>query len=176
MVEAHQINLVLAEDHHVSVDFRFKALSGLLINILEDSTTDEEIPLMQVKFEQFKEVLEYANYHDFTEPEPIACPLPTTNIRDAVKDPWDADFIMKFDDEGLAELANTANYLDIRCLLDLCCGAIASRFKGKEVNTLRTEYGITEDFTPEAEEQVKQMFPWILEGDEERLLQAQKRT
>lgn len=176
MEELPRINLVLAEDLPYSIDARMKVLSGLLSNILEDSNSDEEIPLKQIKVEYLREIIEYAEHHNYTEPEGITCPIPTADIRDAVKDPWDADFVSKFDDDSLSELTNTANYLDIRCLLDLCCGTIASRFKGKDVGMLRNDFGISDDFTPEEEEKVMEQFPWILERDEEQLLSAQKRA
>lgn len=176
MEEFPSIRLILADGHLISIDSRMKDLSGLLANVLEDSSLDEELPLTQVKIEPFREIIAYAEHHNYIEPEPIRCPIPTPNIKDAVKDPWDGDFISKFDDDSLAELTNTADYLDFRSLLDLCCGAVAARFKGKDVATLRAEYNVVEDFTAEEEERIKEMFPWILETDENQLLAAHRKS
>ena len=57
----------------------------------------------------------------------------------------------------------SANYLDMRSLLDYCLLRLACKFKGKDPRDVKQEYNITEEFTPEVEESLKAEFPWALE-------------
>ena len=55
------------------------------------------------------------------------------------------------------------NYLDMKCLMDICVVKIACNFKDKSIDDIKKEYGITEEFTPEVEESLKVEYPWALE-------------
>ena len=44
-----QITLVTSENERVTADPRMRNVSGLINNILEDSSTSEEIPLEHIK-------------------------------------------------------------------------------------------------------------------------------
>ena len=59
-------------------------MSALVKNIVEDSGVSEEIPLEQVAQSVLAKILEYCEHHEFTIPEPIAKPLQSNNIYDAV--------------------------------------------------------------------------------------------
>ena len=96
--------------------------------------------------------MEFLQYHNFQHPSEIRKPIPSSNITDCVEDPWDAEYINRFDNDTLLSLINAANYMDVKGLLDLCCAKIASNFKGKSIEELKQEYGIEGDFTPEEEE------------------------
>jgi S-phase kinase-associated protein 1 len=72
---------------------------------------------------------------------------------------------MAFNEDDLIELIKAANYLDIKCLLDLGLARIAAKFKGKTIEELKTEYNIQEEFTNEVEEQLKAEYPWALEEE-----------
>jgi hypothetical protein len=171
-MEEAKITLVAKEGDKVVTDQRIKEFSVLIKNIVEDSGLQEEIPLVSVSKAILDKIIEYCQHHSYTLPLPIKKPIPTDQIKDAVTDVWDADFINSFDEDSLIDLTLASNYMDIKCVLDLCCGKIASMFKGKTIDELRAKYGITEEFTPEEEERLKKEYPWALEGDEERLLQA----
>lgn len=51
-----------------------------------------------------------------------------------------------------------SNYLDIKPLLDLTCGKIASMMKDKTTEEIRAEFDIVNDFTREEEMQVCTIF------------------
>lgn len=161
---AETITLVCKELEKVSTNAQFANMSALVKNIVEDSGVSEEIPLEQVAQSVLAKILEYCEHHEFTIPEPIAKPLQSNNIYDAVPQ-WDGDFISAFNEDDLIELIKAANYLDIKCLLDLGLAKIAAKFKGKTVEELRQEYNIQEEFTPEVEEQLKAEYPWALEEE-----------
>ena len=54
----------------------------------------------------------------------------------------------------LLQLISAANYMDIRGLLDICCARVATYFKGKNMEKIMSEFAITEEFTPEMEENI----------------------
>ena len=49
---------------------------------------------------------------------------------------WDAAYLNSIDTDGLIELVNAANYLDIKSLLDVTCAAIAAKFRNKTIEEL----------------------------------------
>ena len=171
-MEEGRITLVAKDGEKVVTDQRIKEFSVLIKNIVEDSGIQEEIPLVSVTKAILDKIIEYCQHHSYIVPPPIKKPIPTDKIEDAVSDPWDAEFINGFEEDPLIDLTLASKYMDIKCVLDLCCGKIASMFKGKTIDELRAKYNIQEEFTPEEEERLKKEYPWALEGDEERLLQA----
>jgi S-phase kinase-associated protein 1 len=53
-----------------------------------------------------------------------------------------------------------ANYLDIKPLLDVGCKTVANMIKGKSPEEIRKTFNITNDFTPEEEEQIRRENEW----------------
>ncbi|GMT17941.1 hypothetical protein PFISCL1PPCAC_9238, partial [Pristionchus fissidentatus] len=72
---------------------------------------------------------------------------------------WDKAF---FDgpQSMLFELILAANYLDIKQLLDNGCKTVANMIKGKTPVEIRQTFNITNDFTPEEEEQIRKESAW----------------
>lgn len=50
--------------------------------------------------------------------------------------------------------------MDIQGLLSLCAEKIASLIKGKTVKEMRKTFNITNDFTPEEEEEYQKKYEW----------------
>jgi len=72
---------------------------------------------------------------------------------------WDSKFI-QVDQEMLFEIILAANYLDIKPLLDVGCKTVANMIKGKQPEEIRKLFNITNDFTPEEEEQIRRENEW----------------
>lgn len=72
---------------------------------------------------------------------------------------WDAEFV-NLDLDALFEVILAANYLDIKCLLDLACAKVASMIKGRTPEEIRRRFNILNDFTPEDEAQVREENRW----------------
>merc|ERR1719498_1361510 len=104
-------------------------------NMIEDTGTEAPIPLPNVSSKILAKVIEYCKYHD-----------------DAKA--WDTEFV-KVDQGTLFELILAANYLNIKSLLDLTCLTVANMIKGKTPEEIRKTFDITNDFTPEEEEEVR---------------------
>eukprot|EP00540_Astrosyne_radiata_P022412 CAMPEP_0116847684 /NCGR_PEP_ID=MMETSP0418-20121206/14569_1 /TAXON_ID=1158023 /ORGANISM="Astrosyne radiata, Strain 13vi08-1A" /LENGTH=123 /DNA_ID=CAMNT_0004479153 /DNA_START=63 /DNA_END=431 /DNA_ORIENTATION=- len=119
---------------------------------IEDADGDNEVPVMDVKAETLRKIIEYLEHYKDSKPPEIEKPL-KSNIMSQVVYEWDANFI-DVDQETLFELILGANYMDIKPLLDLACAKVASMLKGKTPEEIRKEFNIENDFTPEEEAQV----------------------
>ena len=132
--------------------------SLLIKNMVEDSGTDEEIPLPNVKSAILEKVIEYCRHYRDQIPPEIEKPLKSAVMQDVVP-AWDAAFV-ELEHEMLFELILAANYLDIKSLLDLSCAKVASQMKGKNPEEIRRTFNIENDFTPEEEQQVREENRW----------------
>ncbi|KAK6041156.1 Skp1 family, dimerization domain protein [Cooperia oncophora] len=72
---------------------------------------------------------------------------------------WSEDFF-NVDYPMLFEIIMAANYLDIPKLLDDGCKKIAHMMKGKTPEEIRTMFNITNDFSPEEEEEIRRENAW----------------
>jgi len=134
-------------------------ISMLIKNMVDDSGTDEEIPLPNVKTAILAKVIDYCKYHKDSPPEAIQKPLKSTNLRECGVSEWDSEYV-NIDQEVLFELILAANYLDIKDMLDLTCAKVASMIKGKNTEEIRKQFNIVNDFTPEEEAQVREENRW----------------
>ncbi|OMJ91746.1 hypothetical protein SteCoe_5647 [Stentor coeruleus] len=162
-----EIILVSKEGTKFKTSSQISSISGLIHNVLQDYHENEDIPLPFITSSNLERILEFANHHNFALPSPPKRPVSSSNLRENIIDSWDADFVERLNEEELIELILSTNYLDMRCLMDLCLVRIACTFKDKDIEAVRKEYGIVEDFTPELEEKLKTDYPWALEVDAE---------
>ncbi|KAN0102616.1 Cullin repeat-like-containing domain protein [Hyaloscypha variabilis] len=72
---------------------------------------------------------------------------------------WDEKFF-QVDQEMLFEIILAANYLDIIPLLSLAYKTVANMIKGKSPEEIRRTFNITNDFTPEEDEQIRRENEW----------------
>ena len=56
----------------------------------------------------------------------------------------------------------SANYLDIKPLLDVGCKTVANMIKGKSPEQIRQTFNIENDFTPEQEAQISRETEWAV--------------
>lgn len=132
--------------------------SILIKNMVEDSGTEEEIPLPNVKAPILEKVIEYCRHYKDQMPPEIEKPLKSATLSEIVP-AFDAAFV-ELEQEMLFELILAANYLDIKLLLDLTCAKVASLMKGKNPEEIRRTFNIENDFTPEEEQQVREENRW----------------
>ena len=81
-----------------------------------------------------------------------------------IVDPWEADFIGRYDIEGKLELLKAVNYLEIPAIFELCCAAVAVEFRGKSFDQVKKDFnleGVT--YTPEDDDRLIKNYPWILD-------------
>ncbi|KAI1263950.1 S-phase kinase-associated protein 1A [Xylariaceae sp. FL1019] len=135
--------------------------SLLIKNMLEDlgdAAAGQVIPIPNVTEPVLRKVIEWCEHHR-NDP-------PSTNDDDSDNrkkttdiDEWDQKF-MQVDQEMLFEIILASNYLDIKPLLDVGCKTVANMIKGKSPEEIRKTFNITNDFTPEEEEQIRRENEW----------------
>ena len=142
------LNVVLtsADNQKIQIDFKSAERSHLLRGLLADYEDNKEIPLPDVKYNILKKVVEYLTYYKDKEPAQIPKPLPSANLIEFTNE-WDVNFINSIELDGVFDLINAANYMDINSLLDLACAKIASLMKGKSAQEIRAMFNIECDLT-----------------------------
>lgn len=137
--------------------------SMLIKNLIEDigdSGISEEnpIPIPNVNESVLRKVVEWCEHHKNdpiqTQDDDNDARKKTTEIEE-----WDQKF-MQVDQEMLFEIILAANYLDIKPLLDVGCKTVANMIKGKSPEEIRKTFNITNDFSPEEEEQIRRENEW----------------
>ena len=101
-------------------------------------------------------------HYENTEPKEIERPLPSQNFKECV-DEWDFNYI-EVELDMIFEIILGANYMDIKPLLELASAKVASIIKGKTTDEIRKTFNITNDFTPEEEQQIIEENKWCMEN------------
>ena len=137
--------------------------SQLVKDSIDESKEDTiEFTANKVKGNILKKVVEYLEHYKDKEPKEIERPLPSSNFSECV-DKWDFDF-MDITLDLIFEILLAANYLDIKPLLELSSAKVASILKGKTIEEIKQTFGITNDFTPEEEQQIIEENKWCMEN------------
>ena len=138
-------------------------LAFYFTNLTDDENeNDAEIPLPNVKAEVLRKVIEFCEHHLEEPMSEIEKPLKSQAMGDVVQK-WYAEFV-EVEQVLLFELILAANYMDIKPLLDLTCATVASMIKGKNPEDIRSTFNITNDFSPEEEQQVREENKWCEEA------------
>ncbi|KAG6038094.1 E3 ubiquitin ligase complex SCF subunit scon-3 [Claviceps citrina] len=155
--------LVSNDNATIEVD-RVVAERSMLIKNMLDDLGDESIsptnpiPIPNVNESVLRKVVEWCEHHRLDPPQAQDDESDgrrrTTDIEE-----WDQKF-MQVDQEMLFEIILAANYLDIKPLLDVGCKTVANMIKGKSPEEIRKTFNITNDFTPEEEEQIRRENEW----------------
>ncbi|KAL4506019.1 hypothetical protein ABPG72_013780 [Tetrahymena utriculariae] len=158
-----KVKLLSLEGDIIEVDEEVAKKSQLIKNMIEDTGTEDDVPIPNVKKEILLKILEYCEKHKNDNPPEIEKPLTTSNLSELV-DPYDAKFIDIENLEQLFEIILAANYLDIKSLLDLACAKVATLIKNKTPDEIRKTFNIPNDFTPEEEAQIREENKWAEEA------------
>ncbi|OAQ70457.1 SCF complex subunit Skp1 [Pochonia chlamydosporia 170] len=147
----------------IEVDRVVAERSMLIKNMLDDLgdaniREDNPIPIPNVNEAVLRKVIEWCEHHRNDPPQAQDDESDgrrrTTDIEE-----WDQKF-MQVDQEMLFEIILASNYLDIKPLLDVGCKTVANMIKGKSPEEIRKTFNITNDFTPEEEEQIRRENEW----------------
>ncbi|KAK4115292.1 E3 ubiquitin ligase SCF complex, Skp subunit [Canariomyces notabilis] len=156
-----RVTLTSNENTNIEVDRVVAERSMLIKNLIEDlgdDVTSAPIPIPNVNDPVLRKVVEWCEHHrnDAVQSadDDNDSRKKTTDI-----DEWDQKF-MQVDQEMLFEIILAANYLDIKALLDVGCKTVANMIKGKSPEEIRKTFNITNDFTPEEEEQIRRENEW----------------
>ena len=133
-------------------------LKNMISDIGEEAFYDQPVPLPNVNEAVLRKVIEWCEHH---RADPVQANEDDNETRKKTTDieEWDQKF-MQVDQEMLFEIILAANYLDIKNLLDVGCKTVANMIKGKSPEEIRKTFNITNDFTPEEEEQIRRENEW----------------
>ncbi|KAI2637560.1 E3 ubiquitin ligase complex SCF subunit scon-3 [Xylaria nigripes] len=155
------ITLQSNDNHLLQVEKSVAERSLLIKNMLEDlgdGAIGQTVPIPNVTEPVLRKVIEWCEHHRHDPPctneDESDNRKKTTDI-----DEWDQKF-MQVDQEMLFEIILASNYLDIKPLLDVGCKTVANMIKGKSPEEIRKTFNITNDFTPEEEEQIRRENEW----------------
>jgi S-phase kinase-associated protein 1 len=130
-----------------------KTIKKMFDDLGEDSYLTTAVPLRNVKAPILSKVIEFCQHH-------IDNPLEDESKAQISE--WDQNFCA-LEHQTLFELILVANYLDIKCLLDVTCKTVANMIKGKTPEEIRVTFNIKNDFTPEEEAKVYKENEWCEE-------------
>ena len=136
----------------VEIDLLMK--SKLLKGLIEDyQGDDEEIPLNEVDAKNLDLIIEYLTHYKDMEPKEIQKPFPERTDEDFLKgilnDEWTYTYLTNQSLEGLINLVNAANYLQIDGLINIIAAKLAHEMCNCEVEEARKKFGIECDMTEE---------------------------
>ena len=144
-----------------SISLKAGLRSELIKMMLEINPDSNEIPL-DIKSDILKKIKEYLEHYENEEPLEIEKPLPSSNFEECVSE-WDYTF-MDLDKDMIFDLILASNKMDIKSLLELSSAKVASDIKGKSTEEIRQHYNISDDFTPEEEQQILEENKWCMEN------------
>ncbi|KAI1842788.1 hypothetical protein JX265_002675 [Neoarthrinium moseri] len=145
----------------IEVEKKVAERSLLIKNMLEDlgeTAISQTIPIPNVTEPVLRKVIEWCEHHK-EDPPPTNDDESDNRKKTTEIEEWDQKF-MQVDQEMLFEIILASNYLDIKALLDVGCKTVANMIKGKSPEEIRKTFNITNDFTPEEEEQIRRENEW----------------
>ncbi|KFH47995.1 E3 ubiquitin ligase complex SCF subunit scon-like protein [Hapsidospora chrysogenum ATCC 11550] len=158
-----RIWLLSSDGVTIELDRAVAERSMLIKNLLDDLGSDSitatsPIPIQNVNEAVLRKVIEWCEHH---RNDPLQSQDDESDARKKTTEieEWDQKF-MQVDQEMLFEIILAANYLDIKPLLDVGCKTVANMIKGKSPEEIRKTFNITNDFTPEEEEQIRRENEW----------------
>jgi S-phase kinase-associated protein 1 len=160
MSDKVMINLVSNDGATITVEKSVAEKSMLIKNMAEDLGDEvlTDVPIPNVNEAVLRKVIEWCEHHK-GDPAPAADDDSDSRKKTTDIDEWDQKF-MQVDQEMLFEIILASNYLDIKPLLDVGCKTVANMIKGKSPEEIRKTFNITNDFTPEEEEQIRRENEW----------------
>ena len=163
MEESTTIKLVTKDGKELEITKKQADLSELLKQAINDYPKEVSFPLNEIDEKNGEKIKEFLTHFDGTAPAEIEKPL-TSNDMKTLTDEWSANFVDKMPLEDLVNLTVAANYMGINSLLDLCCAKIASLCKDKSEDEIFKTFNITETFTEEDKNKIKEENKWIYEN------------
>ncbi len=157
------IKLITKEGKEIEITKKQAELSDLLKGAINDYPKEASFPLNEIDEKNAEKIKEFLIHFNGETPPEIEKPL-TSNEMKNITDEWSASFVDKIPLEDLVNLTVAANYMGINSLLDLCCAKIASLCKDKTEDEIFKTFNITETFTEEEKNKIKEENKWIDEN------------
>lgn len=125
------------------VEYKYAKLSVMVQQACaNEGDIDKKTIPIPVSFpsDAVSKMVEYLNHHKGVAGEKIKKPLKSNDFKEIAQDPFDFE-LLQVANQTLCDIILVANYLDIKCLLDLACAKVASMIKGKLPEQIREVFG-----------------------------------
>jgi len=155
------ITLITSEKKEYIVNKKIVLISELVKNLIEDGC-DGSIYLENVSNEDLEKIIIYCKNHV---DDVIEEPVPETVLDNDADFPKQKEFedfseldqnFIDMDIEKISSLVMAANFMIVNGLIKLCCHKIANLMKGKTTEEMRILFNVTNDFTPEEEQKLRE--------------------
>lgn len=165
---ADVITLITKENEKIKVSADLSKMSKLLKGIVEDSGFNDEIPIELISTATLDLIIKYAEHHNYRKPAFLPMPLPVGDFSSLI-DPWHRSFLSDLSEDSFNDLLSASNYLEMKALLNLLLGFLASKFQGKDISALSVLYNISEPLTADLEDELLKENSWIFEAQVNKL-------
>jgi S-phase kinase-associated protein 1 len=139
-------------------------ISGL-INTLMGESDDISFTIPGVTKIGLEKSIEFMNMHVKFPAKEVEKPLKSNKVEEVFQKEYQE--FMNISEENQAdlfEMITTANYLEIKPMLDMCCARVATMITGKPAEQIRETFGIVNDYTPEEEAEIAKENEWALKA------------
>ncbi len=154
------IKLISKENEIFFIDKIAAKKSQLLKDCMDDDEDFKELNLINVNSKYLKLIIEFLEHYKDSEPKIPDRPF---GIFEKSVDEWTKNFFSKLVKDDVFSLISESNFMDIKCLLDLCCSYIADSIRGKTPEEMRIFFSIYDDFTEEEENLIRNENQWNMD-------------
>ena len=161
--ETSEIKIIVKEGKEIPISKKAAELSELLKSAMSDYPKETTFPLNELDEKNGELIKEYLTHYNGESPKEIEKPI-TSNEMKNLTDEWSSTFIDKLSLEDITNLTVAANYMGINSLLDLCCAKVATLCKDKNEDEIFKMFNITETFSEEEKNKIKNENKWIEEN------------
>ena len=158
-----EIKIIVKEGKEILIPKKAAELSELLKGAINDYPKETSFPLNELDEKNGELIKEYLTHYNGESPKEIEKPI-TSNEMKNLTDEWSSSFIDKLSLEDITNLTVAANYMGINSLLDLCCAKVATLCKDKNEDEIFKMFNITETFSEEEKNKIKNENKWIEEN------------
>ncbi len=160
------VKLTTSDGEETEVRKDIAEKSVLIKGVLDDAGDEEPVPLPSVTKPILDKVIVYMTY--ISRPEKkmpkIKCPLVDADLKNSIEDHWYVEYV-NIDKKHLYDVILAANFMDIKSLLKLTTAKVATYLKGKTLEEMRAEFGVTDHgFSEEEYKQILLENKWAEEA------------
>ena len=118
--------------------------SEIIKGMLQDYPDSPELLVKNVKGDDLIKIKEYLEHYEKEEPKEVDRPLKSKDFKECVNE-FDYQFVSKIGNyDELKNLILSANFLNIKPLINLLSANIAHKIKGINTSTIRNTFNIKE--------------------------------
>jgi S-phase kinase-associated protein 1 len=151
------LSINVKDNKTLIISKKVSKISGFL-NELDD--TEDSIDILNIDLNILEKIYEFMTLYDINPMNSIVKPLKSSNLLEAGIQSEYVDYIKSMDMHTFFHVCNSAYFLLIRPLLDLCNAHIATMIKGKSALQLKDLFKIPGEYNPPNEQELRDKYKW----------------